>query len=113
MTSSLVLTPAELAAEASKFLLFGGGQALHFVDDRGHVTGEYLRNQAPPAGSQPHGDHPAIVAPSLPPDPAALFKVVDNHGDVAAGLEQFFADIALAQRADVEKRLQDAELAER
>jgi hypothetical protein len=77
------------------------------------VTGEDLGDQPAPAIGQRDDDEPAIVVPARLLDEAAPHEVADDDGGVAVAAQQLDAEIALAQRAVVQQRLQDAELPDR
>jgi hypothetical protein len=76
------------------------------------VAGEDPGDQPAASLGQCHHDEAAIVAASLLLDQAAPHEVTDHHGGVAIAAQQLGAQIALAQRAVMQQRLQHAELAD-
>jgi len=76
------------------------------------VAGEDLLDQSPPRGGQRDHHEPPIVTPAHLLDQPAADEVGHDDRGVAVAAQQLGAEIALAQRAVVQQRLQHAELAD-
>jgi hypothetical protein len=62
---------------------------------------------------QRDGDEPAVVVAPLLGDEAAANEVGHDHRRIAVAAQQLVPEIALAQRAVMQQRLQHAELSDR
>lgn len=105
-------TQAELFAQPPEGFLFGGGERAHFVGDDGGLVGEDLCDEGFTGGGEGEGDFAPVFGVSDALNQPLFLEVVEDKGDVAGGLEQLGADLPRAQRAEMVKGFEDAELAE-
>lgn len=100
------------SAKDAELRLFAQSQRCHLGRDESRVSREYLFDASAAAGRQVDEDRAAVSSLALAADEAALFEVIDQHGDVGAAAKELFGEGALVHRAEVQDRFEDAELAD-
>jgi hypothetical protein len=106
----LAVAEAEPSTEVLQRRQLGSVQAAHLPHEAGHVPGKDRGDQpAAPLGQRDH-DEAAIVATALLRHQPPAHEVADHHRGVAIAAQQLLAELALAERAVMQQRLQHAEL---
>src|SRR5882757_1755101 len=103
-------TETDLFAEAAEIGEFGAGKGAHFAGDVGDDLGEKRGDEDLTLRGELHDDEAAVGRIALAPDIAGLLQVIDHQSEIAATLEKFFRELALAERPDVMEGLEHTEL---
>src|SRR6185503_12396976 len=105
-------TPSEPPAEPAELALLARRERIHLAHEQGHVPGEEVTDEPTALVGETDRDEAAIVTTPGPTHQSTECEIADHHGDVAAAAQQLASEIALAERAQVQQRLQGAELAD-
>src|SRR5207244_3641704 len=100
----------QLLAEARKLFLLGGRQRSEGLHHHRHVSREEPLDQLSSVGRQVNGERTAVLGGALATDEAALLELVEDEGDVRPAREDLRPQVAGREGAEMEERLEDAEL---
>lgn len=106
------LAQTQSSTQCSQVALFSGGEGTQGGDDAGEMGGPDLVDEGAAVFSEMNFDAAAVVFAALAVDEAAFDKVVNDEGHVAAAFENFVAQFAGGQGAEVVEGFEGAELAD-